>query len=68
MPNDEAICLLLVDDDPSILRVYGNALTRLGATVATASNGKDAALRVKAGGVDVVVSDISMPEMNGWRG
>ena len=34
-------------------------------TVETASNGKEAAERVKAGSFDVIVSDISMPEMTG---
>jgi len=34
-------------------------------TLETASNGKDAAERVKAAAFDVIVSDITMPEMTG---
>jgi EAL domain-containing protein (putative c-di-GMP-specific phosphodiesterase class I) len=57
--------LLLVDDDPAVTRAHERALTRGGITVETASNGKEAAERVKSGSFDVIVSDISMPEMTG---
>jgi EAL domain-containing protein (putative c-di-GMP-specific phosphodiesterase class I) len=65
MTEGDAIRLLLVDDDAAILRAYASALARHGVIVETASNGKAAAERVKAGSIDVVVSDISMPEMTG---
>jgi EAL domain-containing protein (putative c-di-GMP-specific phosphodiesterase class I) len=61
----EPLRLLLVDDDPAVIRAYGRSLARDGITVATASDGKEAAEHVKAGSFDVIVSDISMPEMNG---
>jgi EAL domain-containing protein (putative c-di-GMP-specific phosphodiesterase class I) len=57
--------VLLVDDDPAILRVYEKGLTRNGAVVETASNGKEAAARVQVASFDAIVSDISMPEMTG---
>ncbi|MGD0677125.1 MAG: EAL domain-containing protein [Polyangiaceae bacterium] len=63
--HDEALRLLLVDDDPAVLRAYRAALARGGATVETASNGKEAAERVQRGPIDVIVSDLSMPEMTG---
>ena len=65
MTQADGVRVLLVDDDAAIIRAYSSALTRHGAIVETACNGKEAAERVKAGGVDVVVSDISMPEMTG---
>jgi len=65
MPQHDEIRVLLVDDDPAVIRAYGSFLARRGMTVETASNGKDAADRVKAGTFDVVLSDISMPEMTG---
>ena len=65
MLPDDNLRLLLVDDDPAIIRAYGAVLVRHGVTVETASNGKDAAERVKIGRFDVIVSDISMPEMTG---
>lgn len=57
--------VLLVDDDPAILRAYTTALSRNGALVETAVNGRDASERVKEGAFDVIVSDIMMPEMSG---
>lgn len=65
MPEHGDLRFLLVDDDPAIIRAYGSALSRHGATVETASNGKEAAERVKSGPFDVIISDISMPEMTG---
>jgi len=65
MPERDELRVLLVDDDPAIIRAYGAALARHGVTVETASNGKEAAKRVTATPFDVIVSDISMPEMTG---
>lgn len=65
MSQDAETRLLLVDDDPAILRAFGSALARQGVTVETASNGKDAAERVNSVSFDVIVSDISMPGMTG---
>lgn len=62
---DEGLRLLLVDDDPSILRSYGRALGHLGAIVELASNGAEAVERMKSGSFDVVVSDLLMPGMTG---
>src|ERR1019366_8821080 len=49
MLPDDNLRLLLVDDDPAIIRAYGAVLTRHGVTVETASDGKAASERVKAG-------------------
>ncbi len=65
MASPNELRLLLVDDDPAVTRAYGATLARHGVTVETASNGRDAAERVKAGAFDVIVSDISMPELTG---
>jgi EAL domain-containing protein (putative c-di-GMP-specific phosphodiesterase class I)/ActR/RegA family two-component response regulator len=61
----EGLRALLVDDDPTILHGYSRMLERHGATIETASNGKEAVERVKNRPFDVIVSDISMPEMTG---
>ena len=61
----DRIRVLLVDDDPSLLRAYHNALTRFGMAVETATSGRDAAGRVEPAAFDVILSDISMPEMTG---
>src|ERR1700722_130422 len=61
----EGLRTLLVDDDPTILHGYRRMLERHGVTVDTASNGKEAVERVEGQRFDVIVSDISMPEMTG---
>lgn len=65
MPDSEALRVLLVDDEPAVLHTYGLVLSRHGALVETASNGKVAVERVKSATFDVIISDISMPEMTG---
>lgn len=65
MTQADAIRVLLVDDDESVLRAYTGALTRYGAVVEAARNGREAVGRVKSGSIDVIVSDIGMPEMTG---
>ncbi len=57
--------VLLVDDDRAVARSYQAALARNGWTVETSANGRQAIERVKASSFDVILSDISMPEMNG---
>jgi EAL domain-containing protein (putative c-di-GMP-specific phosphodiesterase class I) len=61
----DGLRLLLVDDDPAVIRAHERILARGGIHVETASNGREAAERVQNGSFDVIVSDISMPEMTG---
>ena len=65
MRSDGELRLLLVDDDPAVVRAYQRILARHGAMVSTASGGREAAELVRGGEFDVIVSDISMPEMTG---
>jgi len=57
--------VLLVDDDHSILRAYSAVLERARHQVEKADDGDDALECLRSDSVDVVVSDISMPRMNG---
>lgn len=61
----EKLRLLLVDDDPDVRRAYAANLTRRGAEVEVAENGRAAVERMKDREYDAIVSDISMPEMTG---
>ena len=65
MLEQAALRVLLVDDEPAILRAYERTLPHDGVTVETAASGKQAVERVTAGSFDVIVSDIMMPEMTG---
>ena len=57
--------ILIVDDEPEILRVLRRVLEIEGHTVSDAPDGK-AALRYFAGNpADLVISDIYMPDMDG---
>lgn len=65
MATPSPIRLLLVDDEAAIVRAYKTLFERQGVTVETADSGRAAIERVQASHFDVVVSDISMPEMSG---
>jgi EAL domain-containing protein (putative c-di-GMP-specific phosphodiesterase class I) len=57
--------VLLVDDDPLVLRGIGRVLHQHGYEVTTATNGRDATLLVDQHNYDVVLSDVAMPGMDG---
>ncbi len=57
--------LLLIDDEPCILNALAELLTDDEITVTTATNGIEGLQLLKERPFDVVVSDISMPVMNG---
>jgi len=57
--------ILVVDDDGHIREVVRFALTRAGHDVCEATDGQSALTRIEAGGLDAVVLDIVMPEMDG---
>jgi EAL domain-containing protein (putative c-di-GMP-specific phosphodiesterase class I) len=57
--------VLLLDDDPAVLRSYARILERAGFTVVRRSSASDMAHILADGTVDAVVSDISMPGMDG---
>jgi two-component system, NtrC family, response regulator AtoC len=57
--------ILVVDDEPAMRRVLEIGLKQLGHGVAVASNGVEAAQLVQAGGIDLVITDLRMPEMDG---
>ena len=56
--------IIIVDDDPIILNIL-EALVKDLAMIETAKNGQEALLRVKEQYFDVIISDISMPVLNG---
>ena len=57
--------VLVVDDEANIRDVVQYALEREGFRVLTAADGSAALARLEAGGVDLVVLDILMPELDG---
>ncbi|MDR5609691.1 MULTISPECIES: two-component system response regulator GlrR [unclassified Arsenophonus] len=57
--------LLLVDDDPGLLKLLGMRLTSEGFKVVTAENGVDALKILAKDKIDLVISDLRMDEMDG---
>jgi EAL domain-containing protein (putative c-di-GMP-specific phosphodiesterase class I)/CheY-like chemotaxis protein len=64
-PAPHAATVLLVDDDPAFLRALARYLREGPHRIETLSSAPEAIERVRQGGIDLVVSDISMPGMNG---
>lgn len=57
--------ILLVDDDPNILELFKESLEDLSFVVQTAFNGAEALAFLTKNKVDCIVTDISMPLMDG---
>ncbi|MEE4407801.1 MULTISPECIES: two-component system response regulator GlrR [Serratia] len=57
--------LLLVDDDPSLLKLLGMRLTSEGFHVTTAESGQEALRLLGREQIDLVISDLRMDEMDG---
>ncbi|HEX3771080.1 MAG TPA: EAL domain-containing response regulator [Polyangiaceae bacterium] len=62
---DQKPRILLVDDDDAVLRAYKSVLSLSGYAVETCNNGHAALEQIDMSPFDVVVSDVSMPMMNG---
>jgi len=57
--------ILLVDDEPNVLSALRRLLRPHGYTILTAGNGPDALALLQVEAIDLVVSDMRMPEMSG---
>lgn len=58
--------ILIVDDDPGIIKLLQNILGSKGHDVVTAKDGLEAMVQVKEHQPDLIVLDIVMPELNGY--
>jgi len=58
-------CVLVVDDDPSILSLVTDVLVDEGYQVVAASNGAEALRRMAADVPALLVTDLTMPVMSG---
>ena len=61
----QAARLLLVDDDPSLLKLLGMRLSSEGYQVTTAASGPEALRLLQKEKIDLVISDLRMDEMDG---
>jgi CheY-like chemotaxis protein len=58
--------VLVIDDEPEIRGVLRDMLTAFGHTVIEAASGEEGLACCDGGGVDVILTDVSMPGMSGW--
>lgn len=65
MTNRKSANLLLVDDDPSLLKLLGMRLSSEGFKVTTAESGPEALKILQKEKLDLVISDLRMDEMDG---
>jgi len=59
--------ILVVDDSPTTRAILRKVLAAAGYAVQTATDGSDALNRLRTHGVDMVVSDVVMPRMDGFQ-
>ena len=59
--------ILVVEDDPAVLRVVVRALEVEGYAVASARNGAEALTEVESDRPLLILLDMHMPVMDGWR-
>lgn len=70
MPNDfllDGITVLVVDDDPDAREIATRILSQRGATVNAVSSAAHALNSLKVERPDVIISDIGMPEQDGYQ-
>jgi CheY-like chemotaxis protein len=65
--NDSARTVLIVDDDPQILRLVENMLGPRKVNVVVAPRASEALAICERQSVDLLISDIVMPEMDGQK-
>lgn len=58
--------VMVVDDEPDNLEVVAETLEFHGAQVKTAANGKEALDALQTFPANLILTDLSMPVMNGW--
>jgi EAL domain-containing protein (putative c-di-GMP-specific phosphodiesterase class I) len=63
--NDKRPRVLLVDDDPMLLRGMARILLEDGYEVISSRDGEDALVHVAKGGLDVIITDVAMPKLGG---
>jgi twitching motility two-component system response regulator PilH len=70
MPNfieNEMSTVLVVDDSQAVRQLLSELLQKAGLTVVEAINGIEAKAKIEAQTPDLVITDLIMPEMNGYE-
>jgi PAS domain S-box-containing protein len=67
MPNLRDVRVLVVDDEPDARDLVSHVLTSCGAAVTAAADALQALAELETRAFDVVISDIGMPEIDGYE-
>jgi GAF domain-containing protein len=59
--------ILVIDDESSVLDIVAEVLTAHGHAVTVAHGGREGLLSFSAGPYDLVMTDLGMPDLNGWE-
>ncbi len=63
----EPACVLVADDEKALRRLLRLYLGKEGFTVVEAADGLEAIARIHAGGIDVALVDVMLPELDGFE-
>lgn len=66
-PRGAMTTVLVVEDDAFIRDIFQRVLERAGFRVLTAAHGKEALASFQGGGVGLVLTDLMMPELDGFQ-
>ena len=58
--------ILLIDDDPTMIKMLQTFLTAHGYVISVATDGDDGLAQLKNSSPDLIVLDVQMPKMNGY--
>jgi DNA-binding response OmpR family regulator len=59
--------VLIVDDDPWILRMVSTLLEKRGYAITTASDGEEGLIRADQWRPNLIITDVMMPKLDGWQ-
>lgn len=59
--------LLIIEDDPFLLSVLAEKLKESGFVIETAADGEDGLAKIKSGNFDLVLLDMVIPKMDGFK-
>lgn len=59
--------MLLVDDDPSMLKIFSRYLEAAGFEVARAVNGEEALVAAHQQSPELIILDVMLPKLNGYE-
>ena len=59
--------ILLLDDEPDLLRALSVRFTAAGFTCEAASNGQEGMVKIRQALPDLIITDLAMPEMDGYE-